>query len=129
MAQMDSLDAHAVLVEDDFSGRLPVELLAAVFSHLEQPDILRAARVCSRWRAEAKQTQAPGMLYERSDPRAHRNPPLHGLMSDPYPVGIDHIGTDVRFILPIRRGVLSSCPIRGPIGPESSGSCALAVSR
>ncbi|KZV88103.1 hypothetical protein EXIGLDRAFT_772985 [Exidia glandulosa HHB12029] len=39
---------------EDYSSRLPTEMMASIFDLLAQPDVLRVARVCHRWRAVAR---------------------------------------------------------------------------
>lgn len=38
----------------DHTARLPFELLASIIGHLTQPDVLRAAALCTQWRGPAK---------------------------------------------------------------------------
>ncbi|KZV95266.1 hypothetical protein EXIGLDRAFT_748225 [Exidia glandulosa HHB12029] len=45
---------NIVQMGDDYSSRLPAEMLASIFELLSQPDVLRVARVCHRWRAVAR---------------------------------------------------------------------------
>ncbi|KZV95256.1 hypothetical protein EXIGLDRAFT_748220, partial [Exidia glandulosa HHB12029] len=42
----------------DYSLRLPNEMVTRAFHYLSQPDVLRVARVCSRWRSVAR--KVPG---------------------------------------------------------------------
>ncbi|KZW01578.1 hypothetical protein EXIGLDRAFT_760782 [Exidia glandulosa HHB12029] len=44
-------------MSQDNTLQLPPELLAAVFGHLKQRDVLRAAAVCGRWRVQARHSR------------------------------------------------------------------------
>lgn len=44
----------ADVMEEDYTTRLPSEILSAILDELEQPAVLAGARVCHRWRHIAK---------------------------------------------------------------------------